>query len=480
VSLQRSDSRFLAPNVVERAVVLGDRHDSAQALIKAGIELDGRSPDLVLAPAALVEQAVATRAATVILEGPDAARTLHAHGLFARTYLPLPNLESPQIFVPVASPVARYALRVWMVAWARWKVVRNAVAGEMLAQGLFPTVRPLVTVGARGSVRPFLVAAAADLGVARDADWFLAPGHGDVLARGAFVLFKPGADTPSWVLKFSRIRGPDDRIDSDARGLSLAWGSGEAVGRHAPRFLGQLESGGFHASLETAAPGRRLNGVMSSITPRTTKLHTIDLVVDWLAQVARETARPPQLLEQERDRLRRDVVPRWTAFGAPTDLVERVPPIPGVLQHNDPGTWNIVARDAEFTVLDWESARPCGFPIWDTLYFLADALANLDGARLPVDRREHFRRLFLGELPSSRVLLEFMRRVTQASDVPLEAVGPLATLCWLHHALSHHTRRGKAERHERASGDPGWMFHEMATMWLSTPGLGPDWKPRIS
>lgn len=472
----RADARFLSPNPIARAVVLAESADWNPALAQADIEVGGPSPDVAIAPATRTREATATGAPTVILEGRSVEQALRREGWTARTYLALPDLEEPQAFVPIGSPVARYALSVWLPAWERWKLVRNAMAGELATRRLLPHVRRFVTIGARDSVRPFLVTAATDLGVDPNADWFFAAGHGDLLARGAFILFDPGSATPAWALKFCRLPGPDDRIDRELDALRLVSDAAGSAASRAPRFVGRIECGGYPASLETAAPGRRLNGVLSAVRPIHARRRVIERVVQWLAQVARETAADPALLEPERRRLRAEVLPSWTKLGAPADLVERLPPMPAVLQHNDLGTWNLVASGEDFTALDWESAKRHGFPLWDAFYFLADALAGLDGALGPKRRCEHFRELFLGELPSSELLLSSLTRVAEASGVSSRAMGPLATMCWLNHANSDRARRDRARIDQPHVHDAGWLG-EMAIIWMSTAGLGVNWNP---
>jgi hypothetical protein len=470
----RADARFLSPVPIARAALVGNADGWGAALAQASVEVDIHSPDAAIGPAGHAQDAIATGAPVVIVEGRSAERELRRAGLEARTYLVLPNLTEPQAFVPIGSRVTRYALSTWLVPWNRRKVVRNAVVGELAARRIVPLGPRFVTIGSRKTIRPFLAAAAERLGVDRETDWFLAAGHGDLLARGAFMLFRPGTRFPTWALKFCRMPGPDDRIDHDARGLRIAGTMGRAAAPRAPRFVGRLEIGGYHASLETAAPGRRVNGVLSAVLPGRAKRQLIERIVEWLTQIARETAAATNLLEPERGRMRQAVLPHWIRLGAPADLVDRLPPLCAVLQHNDLGTWNLVTQGDDFTALDWEGAKAHGFPLWDALYFLSDALASVDGVEGD-DRPEHFRRLFLGELPASRVLDSSLARVADASGVPVHAFGPLATLCWLDHALAHRARRDRSRRYQLHAHDPGWMIEQMATTWLTTPGLGPDW-----
>jgi len=150
--------------------------------------------------------------------------------------------------------------------------------------------------------------------------------------------------------------------------------------------------------------------------------------------------------------------------------------LPGVLQHNDLGSWNIVVGCGRFTVLDWELAREHGLPLWDLFYFLADALALLDGSTSGEERHLHTIRLFRGDLESSRILFGWTRRAVAEARLPVEAVGMIATLCWLHHSLTPIHRREAMELFARGAKQPIHGTEWVATAWLGDPALGPTWE----
>jgi hypothetical protein len=199
------------------------------------------------------------------------------------------------------------------------------------------------------------------------------------------------------------------------------------------------------------------------------------MVADWILEVGRRTSASADALVMERRRLEHEIVPRWHASGASSDLVARVPPVPAVVQHNDLGSWNIVIEASGFTVLDWESARERGLPLWDLFYFLADALAVLDGSTSGDKRHVHTARLFRGELSSSAMLFDWTRRAVAALEVPVEAVGKIATLCWLHHSLSHVRRSGLIASLANGSTEPVHGTENVAAAWLADPALGEGW-----
>ncbi len=461
--------------------MLGGLDTWRDGLEQAGVDvLDPQAaaadtPDLAVAPARLADQALESGAHSILLEGSGARRLLESRGFVVRRYLPRPTVDRPDILLPLDQPAAAsYAVSRWSAADRRWRTVRNALLARLFQTGRFPELRSTTTVGQRDGGPPFLVSLAGELGIPADSSWFLTLGQGDELSRNVFHLFPAGSPAPAWVLKFARVPGYSDPFDRDERGLRLAETAGGAVARHAPRLLGRFTADGLHALVESAAVGQRVRRVLEGPTSEATKLGLVDGIASWIVELGRATAAEPARLDAERRRLSEEVVPRWTESGAPADLVSTLPPVPAVLQHNDLGSWNIVGEGAAFTAVDWESARAHGLPLWDLLYFLTDAVAALD--RVSSDGRdEHAARLFRGGSPRSPLLFAWVRRAVEACDVPPSAVGPIATLCWLHHGLSHVARTAAVDRFApsgRASLPP---IERVAYFWLTDPLLGPGW-----
>jgi hypothetical protein len=149
--------------------------------------------------------------------------------------------------------------------------------------------------------------------------------------------------------------------------------------------------------------------------------------------------------------------------------MRRIGDVPAVTQHRDLTPENILVTDSGFTAVDWESATSDGFPLGDLLYFLAGALARLDGhTEADVD---YLSRLFRGELESSDVMFRWVTTAVDALGIPPGSVGPLATLAWIGIGMSIRAREGSAGRADA----PG---HPFAAAWLSDPALGPGWRGR--
>jgi hypothetical protein len=479
VSLHRVDPRFVLAHRVNRAVVLGGLHDWEAGLSSAGIEIVDTAfdrADLVVAPAGLAAAARATHARSIIIEG-SGERALNVPEYRARRLLLRPTRERPTLALPLDQPTAvSYALEHWSVVDRRWKHARVRGARALVSRGLFPSWgSPFVTAASRDAGAPLIVAAARDFGVPQEVGWFLTFGQGDALSRNAFQLFLPGRSCPEWVLKFARVSGYSERFDNDEEGLRVARDAGRAVADHAPRLVGRLEVDGLHASLETFATGRRLRDVLIRPGDRTRKLRLIERIAGWILELGRSTQASPEAMAPELHRLRTEVVPSWARLGARSDLVDDLPRLRAVTQHNDLGAWNVVAGDQDFVVLDWENVRRDALPLWDLVYFLGNALVLLDGPYTAEELPRRMTRLFAGETAASPLLFTWVRRGAEAAGVPAEAVAAIATLCWLSHSLS--AREHNVDIATFTPRDPPRVhgLEGIAQAWMAHPALGPGW-----
>lgn len=435
----------------------------------------GDAPDLVVSPARLAAAARAMGAGSVIVEGL-AERPFRSGEYRVRRLMLRPTRERPTLALPLDQPVpTSYALETWSVIDRRWKTARMHAARALVARGRFPSwASPVATVATRVAGQPRLVAAASEHGVPDNACWFLTFGQGDALSRNAFHLFRPASERPEWVLKFARVRGYSKRFADDERGLALAGAVGGAVAAHVPRLLGRFAVDGVQASVETAAAGRRLRDVLAQPGDRAAKLRLVDRIAAWILELDRLSRRPPEALSVELARLRSSVAPLWADLGV-AELVDELPSLPAVLQHNDLGSWNVVAQGEDFVVVDWEDARDAALPLWDLLYFLADALVQIDGPAAPEQLPSRMTRLFAGEAPASPFLFAWIRRSADSMVVPADSVAKIATLCWLSHSLS--AGRHDLELATYVPRHPARIhgFEGMARAWLEHPALGVGW-----
>jgi Phosphotransferase enzyme family len=481
VSLHRVDPRFILPHRVKRAVVLDGLEEWRAGLASAGIEVSEaggklKPPDVAISPAGLATEALETGAQSIILEGPR-ERRFRQDDYHTNEVLLRPTRERPTLALPLDQPKpVSYALERWSVVDRRWKKARMETARFLVMRGIFPAwASPMLTVATRTAGPPLFVRVAEELGVPRDASWFLTFGQGDALSRNAFQLFAAGSEQPDWILKFARVAGYSERFDNDERGLRVAGAVGDIIAGHAPRLVGRFDVDGVHASLETAAGGKRLRDVLVTPGQRSAKLRLIDRIAAWIIELGRLTHASPEALRAEQARLRSEVIPKSHELGARADLLDELPPLPAVVQHNDLGTWNVVAEDGDFVVVDWENVREAAFPLWDLLYFLGDAFVLVDGPDNPAQRPTRIARLFAGDAPSSSLLFSWVRRGVEAAGVPPDAVGAVATLCWLSHSLSASAHN--ADLATFTPGDPPRMhgIEGIARAWTAHPALGAGW-----
>jgi hypothetical protein len=411
----------------------------------------------------------------VIIEGRGAARVLRRAGYAVTRWAPLGDPARPDLLLPLDQPsAARYAIERWIVPETRVKQLRNRAVVALATRGAWPPPAPIVTIATKPEGRASLLTAAGSAGV-EAGELFVSLGGADDLARGVAHLFKEGEPAPDWVLKFARAPGYTRPFDLDERGLALAAEIGGRVAEHAPRLVGRFQVQGMEASIETAARGMRMVNFLKAPGARAPKLAAVERVAEWIVDIGSETRGTPETLDAERKRLRDEVLPAWTHMGVRSSLVDELPPLPSVMRRGDLGAWNLVVDDDDFTAVDWETAHRGGFPVWDLLYFLTDALAHLEGASRDDGRDEFARALFRGEQRSSPVLFRWVRRGVEALSLPADAVGPIATLCWLSVGLAH-VRRGETARAIRPGAEVQIPPAErIAPLWMADPLLGPSW-----
>ena len=487
MNLRGADLRFVLPHHVETTTVLLPAHDVRVDPLSRSLEAAGvrvhlgwtddraeRARDLVVAAARDADRALRVSARAHLLLGRIRSNQLPANGRRGVPLMIRGAVIRPETVVPISPPAAlqyylnRMSFPPMRAGRLRKRAFVAMTRGPVAPELLMPesALATLVIEVAQPRLVPAMVRAAEALGVPADAQWVLTLGRGDDLQRSVFHLLHNGQRR--WVLKFGRVPGAATSFDRDAAGLNFVRSFGGTTAAHAPIHLGCLQVGGHSGSVETAAPGRPLLELIG----KRPLLPLIDLIAAWVLQMNMTTAAPAAALQPERRRLERDVLPAWRAYGAPDDLVERLPAVPAVLQHNDLGTWNVVTDGRAFMAVDWESARPAGMPLWDLCYFLADALPRLQG---PADRDTYLERaltLFAGRSPHSPLLFRWIRDAVRALQIPPAAVGPLVTLCWLHHGLSAEAR---TDALASSAAAPLGHLALLGRHWLTHPDLGPSW-----
>jgi hypothetical protein len=452
----RADAVFTLPRLPRTAALLGELPGWAEDLAERRIEVVEGVADVVVADPS--NAALAAGAAEASIVDGEAARG-------SLRLLPLPVNGSPAMFVNLGQRrAARYAIEHGIVHRQRWRNARNRTAALVAGAGFLPAPRGAIGVLAAAGP-PALVAAGAEVAGLTDPEWALVVSSGSIVRRDAFLLFPPGERAPAQVLKFGRVPGVTVQFERDERGAEVTRLAGNLVARRAPAQLGRFEVAGYPASLETAAVGTKLTNYLRGTIPRRRKLAAVEGVAQWLIEIARETAAPPEALGPERERLERDIG---------EEAVRSIPPVPATFLHNDVAEENVVVSKDGFMVLDWEWAQLHGLPLSDLVYFGVHVLRIIDGALTEAERDRHFLDVLAGNAEGSPVLFHWIRELVAALELPPDAVGPLVTASWLDRGRLSLVEHRRAEAVGGGPLDPAFA-ERAALIWKREPALGPGW-----
>ncbi len=274
-----------------------------------------------------------------------------------------------------------------------------------------------------------------------------------VAARGEYdsqkvlmLLAPPGPSGPTGVVKITRSDVHAARLRNEAAALERLAALPVATGRvPEPLFAGT------HA-------GRAIVGISlidgAAFSARSKFDASDPLLADamgWLTDLAGATVqRVPTAdvtgaLAALLDRYQRIYRPSSWEVGA---LAERLGGIgangetfPVVLQHGDPGAWNLMVRpDGRVVFLDWEAYEPFGLPLWDLFYFFrsyAIAAGRRAGVRDGVDASAAH---MLGESALADRFVSAVLAYRERIDLPAAAIEPLLLGCWIHRALKEASR----------------------------------------
>jgi hypothetical protein len=110
--------------------------------------------------------------------------------------------------------------------------------------------------------------------------------------------------------------------------------------------------------------------------------------------------------------------------------------IPLVMQHGDPGTWNIlVGRQRRPAFLDWESSWSTGAPLWDLFYFMRSAAVGMAPRRPFRDPLGAFEQQFFEPGQLGRLQLELVGRFCAEASLERRLVEPLFYACWMYRSI---------------------------------------------
>jgi hypothetical protein len=261
-----------------------------------------------------------------------------------------------------------------------------------------------------------------------------------------FFLFPESGDGPEYVVKMVRDSTFNARLENEYRTLCALRDLPPEQREHLPAALFLGHPGGLAAVGESMVTG----SAFSARTRGGADCPLAGAAVDWLTALGAATARrvePAHVASALEELLARysaiyRPAPDERAFLAQQIARIAASPVavPGVLQHGDPGTWNMRVRpDGRVVFTDWEAAESCGMPLWDLLYFLR-SYALLGRVRGLQGRLETFGRHFLGASPLSGFIQAGVARYVERVGVAPELIEPLFHTCWMHRALKEASR----------------------------------------
>jgi hypothetical protein len=114
---------------------------------------------------------------------------------------------------------------------------------------------------------------------------------------------------------------------------------------------------------------------------------------------------------------------------------------PLVVQHGDPGTWNILVSQQNHVIfIDWEAGELKGMPLWDLFYFMRSFASWVSRTQGKDDALKNFSEHFLTASELNYLLIDLTERYCSEIRLDKTLVKPLFYTCWMHRALKESTR----------------------------------------
>lgn len=256
-------------------------------------------------------------------------------------------------------------------------------------------------------------------------------------------LFQPGQPRPALVVKATRSRRFNDRLQAEISALRALEAADVVDLDTVPRVRFSGRPGGLVVCAETAVQGVPFRQRSSGAPDCPLALSA----VDWLLGLGSATADrcslgPTQAAARLALLVDRfcevyDAAPEVSSFlGEQLAEVGSAETFPVVFAHGDPGNWNLlVTHSGKVAFLDWENAEPLGVPLWDLLYFIQTYgvwAASVAGMRYGP---RVFTRQLLLDSPFHRLLVATAGRYCAVTGLPPRLVSPLFHLFLVQQAV---------------------------------------------
>ncbi|MEO6577406.1 MAG: hypothetical protein ABIO99_00695 [Candidatus Limnocylindria bacterium] len=255
-----------------------------------------------------------------------------------------------------------------------------------------------------------------------------------------FYLFAPGAIRPELIVKATRDKSQNARLENEEHALRHVDELGLVDAGTAPQVVFSGVHGGLKMVAETAIDGRLLSKQPSSVR--------IVSAYAWLTNLGTRSA---QRTEASREALNatleavRSGVARTFHLSphaqsrldrAADTLMKNIDHIPAVFMHGDAGTWNVVSENERIAFLDWEAADPAGLPLWDVFYLARSSVLDRAWFRRLARRPPSLHRALVADRDLADAIASYCANLELAS----EFVAPLYIMCWAHRALKEVAR----------------------------------------
>jgi hypothetical protein len=287
------------------------------------------------------------------------------------------------------------------------------------------------------------IAAGAGLDLTAHRAGLVAPA-GYASRKAVMFLFRGEESEPDLVVKVAGDARQNERLENEWRALKWLVEAGVPGDLPRPLFFGH------HAGLallgESVVRGSPFRGGTSGRPD----CPLARAALDWLLELGVGTAHPVPGNEDVGAALgelaaRFDALYRLTRrqrakLEHQLDLLASAN-APLVLQHGDPGVWNLlVDAGGRPAFLDWEAAERHGMPLWDVFYFARSFAVTVARTRGRCTSLGAVRRVLLADSPVSRLLASAVERHCAEIGLDKALVEPLFVTCWMHRALKEATR----------------------------------------
>jgi hypothetical protein len=364
--------------------------------------------------------------------------------------------DRPRVLAAADDPAVRAWLHAagWLAPSPRTRLRRPSGLVRALrraAGGRQPEHAHLAGSAAANRPPRYVVDIAAEEGMEiADDRWALVAPGAYATQKVLLFLFRHGASHPHTIVKLAPDPGHVDRLMNEAEALrrlaTVDLGSGRIpalrfAGVHAGRgVVGEewLAGRAFRAAAHARADCPYLAGAAASLTelavatrgqrPAAEVGHALRDLFDRFLETYRVT-----------DAERRFLADRIAA------LSRHEGSLPTVVQHGDPGAWNLMVDEADrIVILDWESSESAGLPLWDLVYFLR-SYGTLTSRRQGIrDRLALASRHLLDATELNARFAADVSRHARAVELRPTLIEPLFYACWMHRALKEATRRTPA------------------------------------